>query len=307
MHNLIDITKWENDIFADYGGYTRKIGKISPAGEKYMVKFEKRHSFKSSPLNLFNQHINSQIIQLLGFPVQETFLATCDDFLVLCCKNFVPTDSKLVTMDVFLRTLYNSYELTEFIDLEKFERVLSTNEILRPYQKELTKSFWNMIVLDMFLLNLERTTSDFGYIISKDSVTPAPLYDNRSDGLACTVPLRRNGKPILRDDLLYSRAYKDFNDAVARIVPVLECKMAQIHNLIQAQECLSEAQKSWKIEQLQKTFQDLKCSYNLKQVMATMEIENLPLTEQSLKNLRELSLGQKTVNEIIKEIKCRYS
>lgn len=304
---LIDVTNWEDDIFENYGGYTRKIGKISPAGEKYMVKFEKQHSFKSSPLNLFNQHINSQIIQLLGFPVQETFLATCDDFLVLCCKNFVPTDSKLVTMDVFLRTLYNSYELTEFIDLEKFERVLSTNEILRPYQKELTKSFWNMIVLDMFLLNLERTTSDFGYIISKDSVTSAPLYDNRSDGLACTIPLRKNNKPILRDDILHFHSFKDFNDSVSRIVPILETKMAQIHNLVQEQECLSESQKLWKIEQLQKSLQDLKCSYNIKQVMSTMEIEDLPLTEQAYENLLEISRGQKTVDEIIKEIKCRYS
>lgn len=307
MHNLIDITKWENDIFADYGGYTRKIGKISPYGEKYMVKFEKRHSFKTMPLNLFNQHVNSEILSLCGFPAQETFLGICDDYLVLCCKNFVPKNSKLVTFDTFLRQIYNSYELTEILDLDKFERVLQENELLRLYRKIITKSFWDMVVLDIFLMNLERTTIDFGYIISKDNVVPAPLFDNRSDGQACTIPLRKDEKPVLREDLLYSRSYKDFNDAVARIVPVLDCKMTQIHNLIQAQECLSEAQKSWKYEQLQKTFQDLKCSYNLKQVMSTMEIENLPLTEQSLKNLRELSLGQKTVNEIIKAIKCRYS
>lgn len=304
---LIDVTNWEDDIFSTYGGYTRKCGKIDENGNKWMIKFEKKHSFRCVPLNLFNQHINSQIIKLLEFPVQETFLGTCDDFLVLCCKNFVPEHTKLITFDVFLRTLYNSYELTEIIDLNQFERVLRENEILRQYRNDLVKSFWDMIVLDIFIENLERTTSDFGYIISKNNVTPAPLYDVRTNGLACTVPLRLNGKPILRDDLLYSRAYKDFNDAITRIVPILETKMSQIHNLVHSQECLSESQKSWKIEQLQKTLQDLKCSYNLKQVMATMEIENLPLTEQSLKNLRELSLGQKTVNEIIKEIKCRYS
>lgn len=307
MYNLIDITKWENDIFADYGGYTRKIGKISPYGEKYMVKFEKRHSFKTMPLNLFNQHVNSEILRLCGFSAQETFLGICDDYLVLCCKNFVPKNSKLVTFDTFLRQIYNSYELTEILDLDQFERVLQENELLRLYRKIITKSFWDMVVLDIFLMNLERTTIDFGYIISKDNVVPAPLFDNRSDGQACTIPLRKDNKPILRDDILHFHSFKDFNDAVARIVPVLECKMVQIHTLVHEQECLSEAQKSWKIEQLQKTFQDLKCSYNLKQVMSTMEIENLPLTEQSLKNLREIARGQKTVNEIIDEIKCRYS
>lgn len=304
---LIDVTNWEDDIFSTYGGYTRKCGKIDENGNRWMVKFEKKHSFKSSPLNLFDQHINSQIIKLLEFPVQKTFLGTCDDYLVLCCKNFVPEHTKLITFDVFLRTLYNSYELTEIIDLNQFERVLRENEILRQYRNDLIKSFWDMIVLDIFIGNLERTTSDFGYIISKNNVTPAPLYDVRTNGLACTVPLRRNGKPILRDDLLYSRAYKDFNDAVARIVPVLECKMVQIHTLVHEQECLSESQKLWKIEQLQKSLQDLKCSYNIKQVMSTMEIEDLSLTEQAYENLLEISRGQKTVNEIIKEIKCRYS
>lgn len=307
MHNLIDITKWENDIFADYGGYTRKIGKISPYGEKYMVKFEKRHSFKTMPLNLFNQHVNSEILRLCGFSAQETFLGICDDYLVLCCKNFVPKNSKLVTFDTFLRQIYNSYELTEIVDLNQFERVLKENELLRPYGKIITESFWDMVVLDVFIGNLERTTSDFGYLISKDNVAPAPLFDNRSNGMARTVPLRQNNKAILRDDILFSHKFKDFNDAVARIVPILECKMAQIHNLIQEQECLSEAQKLWKYEHLQKSLHDLKCSYNLNQVVSTMEIEDLSLTEQAYENLREIARGQKTVNEIIEEIKRRYS
>lgn len=304
---LIDVTGWEDDIFSDYGGYTRKIGKISPNGDKYMVKFEKKHSFKSSPLNLFEQHINSEILRICGFNVQETFIGVCDDFLVLCCKNFVPKDSKLITFDVFLRQLYNSYELTEIVDLTQFERVLQENGTLRPYRNKIVESFWDMVVLDIFLMNLERTTSDFGYLICKNNVVQAPLYDNRSNGLACTVPLRRNNKAILRDNLLFSCKCKYFYDSVARVLPVLETKMAQIHNLIQAQECLSEAQKLWKIEQLQKSLHDLKCSYNLNQVVSTMEIEDLSLTEQVYENLREIARGQKTVNEIIDEIKSCYS
>lgn len=304
---LIDVTNWEDDIFSTYGGYTRKCGKIDENGNRWMVKFEKKHSFKSSPLNIFEQHINSEILRLCEFPVQETFLGTCGNYLVLCCKNFVPKNSKLVTFDVFLRTLYNSYELTEIVDLNQFERVLQENETLRPYRNKIVESFWDMVVLDIFLMNLERTTSDFGCIVSKDKVTPSPLYDNRSNCLARTVPLRKDGKTIFRDDLLFFCKFKDFDEAVSRILPILETKMEKIHNLIYEQECLSETQKSWKYEQLCKTLQDLKCSYNLKQVISTMEIEDLPLTEQSLKNLREIARGHKTVNEIIDEIKSRYS
>lgn len=304
---LIDVSMWEDDRWSCYGGYTRKCGKIDSDGNRWMVKFEKRHSFKSSPLNLFTQHINSEILRLCGFNTQETFLGVCDDFLVLCCKNFVPQKSKLITFDVFLRQLYNSYELTEFLDLNQFERVLNENELLRPYRNDIVKSFWDMVVLDIFMMNLERTSADFGCIISKDKVTTAPFFDNRSSCLARTVPLRKDGKAIFRDDLLFFCKFKDFDEAVSRILPILETKMDEIHNLVYEQECLSETQKSLKYEQFCRSLKDLKCSYNLKQVMATMEIENLPLTEQSLKNLRELSLGQKTVNEIIKEIKCRYS
>lgn len=304
---LIDVTNWEDDIFSTYGGYTRKCGKIDENGNKWMVKFEKKHSFKSSPLNLFDQRINSEILRMCGFPVQETFIGICDDYLVLCCKNFVPEHTRLITFDVFLRTLYNSYELTEIVDLTQLERVLQENELLCPYRNNLIKSFWDMVILDIFLTNLERTTSDFGYIVSKDNVVPAPLYDNRTNGQACTIPLRKDGKAILRDDILFSNKFKDFNDAITRIVPVLETKMAQIHNLVYEQECLSESQKSLKIEQLQKSLHDLKCSYNLSQVYSTMEIENLPLTEQSIKNLQKIAHGHKTVDEIIKEIKYRYS
>ena len=261
MNALIDISTWEDDRMADYGGYTRKCGKIDENGTRWMVKFEKKHSFKSAPLNLFNQHINSEILHILGFSAQKTFLGICDDYLVLCCKNFVPKGSKLITFDVFLRQSYNSYELTEFTDLDQFEHVLNEHELLHLYKDKLTKSFWDMVVLDVFLMNLERTTTDYGYLIYKDVVTPAPLFDNRTDGQACTVPLRKDGKPILRDDLLYSNEFKDFHDAVVRILPVLECKMDDIYNLIHKQECLSESQKSWKFEQLQKTLHDLKCSY----------------------------------------------
>lgn len=257
---LIDVSKWEDDIFSDYGGYTRKIGKIDENGNRWMVKFEKKHSFKSSPLNLFEQHINSEILRLCGFSVQETFLATCDDYLVLCCKNFVPQKSKLITFDVFLRQLYNSYELTEIIDLTQFERVLQENETLSPYRKILTESFWDMVVLDIFIMNLERTTSDFGYIISKDKVTPSPLYDNKTNFHARTVPLRKDGKAIFREDLLHSHSFKEFEDTKRRIIPVLDCKMEAIHALVHKQECLSEMQKSWKFEMLCRSLQDLKSS-----------------------------------------------
>lgn len=39
MNALIDISTWEDDRMADYGGYTRKCGKIDENGTRWMVKF----------------------------------------------------------------------------------------------------------------------------------------------------------------------------------------------------------------------------------------------------------------------------
>ena len=307
MFTFPDVTDWKNDIFADYSGYTRKTGKISPDGTRYMVKFEKRHTFKSTPMNLIEQHINSEIIRILGYPAQETFLATCYDYLVLCCKNFIPESSKLVTMDVFLRTLYNSYELTEITDLEKFERVLDTNTLLQPHKDSLTQSFWDMVVLDVFLMNLERTTADYGYLVSEQNVVQAPLFDNRTSHRAISVPLVSDKKLVLHDNLLYTDKFKEFHKSVARILPVIEQKFDTIHDFIYSSEYLSDSQKKMKYENLCETLRNLQISYKLRQVASTMSIENMDLTEQSYNNLQEIATGRKTVDEIVAEIIKRYT
>lgn len=307
MHTLPDVTNWKDDIFADYGGYTRKTGKISPDGTRYMVKFEKQYTGKRRPLNLIQQHINSEIIRILGFPAQETFLATCNDYFVICCKNFVPNGSKLVTMDVFLRTLYNSYELADITTLEQFERVMDTHPILKPHKERLYQSFWDMVVLDVFITNKERTIADYGYLVSEQGVTQAPLFDNRTDYRDMCVPLTYDKKLVLYKDLLYTDKFKEFHNSVARILPVIEQKMPVIHDFIYKQDCLSETQKKMQYDLLCETLRNLQLSYKLRQVASTMEIENMDLTEQAYDNLQEMATGRKTVDEIIAEIKKRYT
>lgn len=242
MHELIDISTWEDDRMANYGGYTRKCGKISPDGDRYMVKFEKKHTFKSFPLNLFQQHINSEIIRMLGFSSQETFIATCDDYLVLCCKDFVPKGSKLVNMDVFLRTLYNSYELTEITNLGQFEHVMDTHPILQPYKESLTKSFWDMVVIDMFLTNFSRSTSDYGYLVSENGVTQAPLWDTRTDTHDMFLPIRTDEKILTYEELLYGGKCKSFYASLARILPVFEQNIGKVYKYMDKQEILSKGQ-----------------------------------------------------------------
>ncbi len=46
--------------------------------------------------------------------------------------------------------------------------------------------------------------------------------------------------------------------------------------------------------------------YEIRQVAATMQIENMPLTVQAYKNLIEVASGKKTVDQVAEEIKKKY-
>ncbi len=47
--------------------------------------------------------------------------------------------------------------------------------------------------------------------------------------------------------------------------------------------------------------------FMINQVAATMEIENMPLTERAYNNLVEIVTGEKTAEEVIEEIKTKYT
>ena len=50
----------------------------------------------------------------------------------------------------------------------------------------------------------------------------------------------------------------------------------------------------------------LQKQYYVKQVAATMEIEDMPLDGQTHENLTEIATGRKTAEQIITEIKKEY-
>lgn len=47
--------------------------------------------------------------------------------------------------------------------------------------------------------------------------------------------------------------------------------------------------------------------YYIEQVVATMAIEDMPIDSQTLENLRQIADGEKTVEQIINEIKKEYT
>ena len=47
--------------------------------------------------------------------------------------------------------------------------------------------------------------------------------------------------------------------------------------------------------------------FHIEQVAATMAIEDMPIDEQTRENLMQIAAGEKTVNQIISEIKKEYA
>lgn len=50
-----------------------------------------------------------------------------------------------------------------------------------------------------------------------------------------------------------------------------------------------------------------KQQYDIDQVAATMELEDMPLTEKAYNYLVQLATDEKTIDQIIKEIKKEYT
>ncbi|MEY8237512.1 hypothetical protein AALA36_17630 [Lachnospiraceae bacterium 66-29] len=46
--------------------------------------------------------------------------------------------------------------------------------------------------------------------------------------------------------------------------------------------------------------------FHIKQVAAIMAIEDMPIDKQTRKNLTQIAVGEKTVNQLIREIKKEY-
>lgn len=287
-HTLQNIDTWEPDIFADYSGSDRKDGVISPDGKRYLIKYAESHTRKNdtdtSYVNhVLAEHLSSRILKIIGYPVHNTFLATRNDELVVCCENFTAEQEKLIEFECFLRKHYDSGELGRVPDYEQIKYVLHHDIMLSPYESELWQSYCERFVGDAFTGNFDRHMGNFGYLVSKvKKLAPSPIYDN---GSTLFPALSEHGmkneilpsqKEILKRTLLFPKAalivngtkvrYYDFLSsnydidmtmAVRKIVPVIEEKLPEVLNFIQNQPYLSDIRKQFYQVMLTARFQYL--------------------------------------------------
>lgn len=160
-----------------YSGAEKKF-EILISGKRYIVKFQ-----KNSEIGLIYNHVSeylgSHIFQLVGIPVQETFLGTCDGKNVVVMKNFLDDGDTLVAFNgVGESSLERDKELYQYsyddITAMLRENVKSTNV------EETVDRFWDMFIVDALIGNFDRHGGNWGFIRHDNKYRIAPVYDNGS-------------------------------------------------------------------------------------------------------------------------------
>ena len=160
-----------------YSGAEKKF-EILISGKRYIVKFQ-----KNSEIGLIYNHVSeylgSHIFQIVGIPVQETFLGTCDGKNVVVMKNFLGDGDSLVAFNgVGESSLERDKELYQYsyddITAMLRENIKSTNV------EETVDRFWDMFIIDALIGNFDRHGGNWGFIRHDNKYRIAPVYDNGS-------------------------------------------------------------------------------------------------------------------------------
>lgn len=273
-NEIQNVSAWKSDIFSDYGGSDRKTGLLSPDGDRYLIKYAEKHTRKndldtSYVNNILNEHLSSRVLNIIGYPVHDTFLATYKEELVVCCKNFTSENEKLIEFGRFLRKHYDSGELGRVPDLQQIRDVFTKDEMLAPYQETFWNSYWQRFVGDAFTGNFDRHMGNFGYLVSQEGIRTSPIYDNGSTlfpalseskmqeilsddkeimkrtKLFPKAALTINGPKVSYYDMMASGYVPALSQAVIDIVPIIQKKMPEIHTFINAQTYLSDNRKEF--------------------------------------------------------------
>lgn len=172
--NITDILYNSNDEIP--GGTSPKVMfRDRYTDELYMLKFQK-HSLRNK--SSYNDHIaefiGSNVIQLIGYESQDTYLALYDNSTAVLVKMF---SNKLFEL---------KGTLSYFYDMD--ERYLNLDSIIEGYKirssktnidEKLFKEFLiRMLIVDYLIVNIDRHPGNIGFFRENGILVPAPFYDS---------------------------------------------------------------------------------------------------------------------------------
>ena len=253
----------DKDVY--FGGAERKI-QITINNRKYIVKFQKNSEI-GKVFNHVSEYLGSHIFDLLGIPVQETFLGLYNDEEVVILKHFCLNDEKLVPFNgIGESSLEENKEMYQY-SYEDIMKMLMVNK-KSTNVPETVERFWDMFIVDALIGNFDRHGGNWGFIKLNNNYRIAPVYDNGS----CLYP-RVNTDSIINEilsseeelskriykfptshikldgfkssyyEVINSLKYEECNNALIRIFPRID--FTKIDKLIEEIECINDVRKKF--------------------------------------------------------------
>ena len=215
----------------------------------------------------FSEYIGSKIYESVGIDTHKTFLAEYQGKIVVCCKDFLKSYERLwefsqlkTSMPILAQDgevlTGNSTRLPETLT------VLKKHPDLADIREPLEERFWEMFIIDALIGNPDRNNGNWGVISDGYDMKIAPVYDNGSSfhfrksdrqleavlesdsairteaykGRVCVF--EENGKKINPYKYILSLKNKKCNEALARIVPLIDQEI--IFDIIDETPALTE-------------------------------------------------------------------
>ena len=272
---MIDFTNLQTRKKA-YGGANGSKLSIIYNNELYMLKLP-MHASKNPNLSYTNscvsEYLGCHIFNMLGVKAQDTILGEYKYHgktrTVVACKDFTSSSTSIVDFasvkNQIIDSLSNGYgtELSDILDT--IEKQVAVDP------KELREHFWKMFVIDALIGNWDRHNGNWGFIYNqgKDEMKIAPIYDCGSslfpqidDKLIKKVissnaemnarvydlptsAILINGKRGNYYKIITSLEYKDCNNAIIKITPVIKKNMDKMFSLIDETESLTKTKREF--------------------------------------------------------------
>lgn len=266
MIEIVDFDAYNQEPTLSYGGNAgRKFGVIYH-DEAWMLKypestkyFHGKHlpAYTSSPIS---EYIGSHVYKSLGIPVHDTVLGCRDGKIIVACRDFTENNRLMPFSDIknsvseeCLSGVNGSSTKGE--NLSDVLRVMQEAKQFSHLRSSVAKRFWDMFVVDAFILNNDRHNGNWGLLVKRFSFELAPVFDNGNalfnkrnpsaaerrlqdpcavaqDALSTGVSFftDENGVHIHPCEFISSMQNEDCNAAVLRFIDKVD--MAAIHKII---------------------------------------------------------------------------
>lgn len=166
--------------YRSYGGAGKKYS-VKDNDEYYLLKLPERIRQNKRDTSYANscvtEYISCKVIKSLGIEVQDVFLCTYNNDIVVACKDFLAKGESLGSFLELQNKVNHINSDNKGVSLEKTLQFIKEQEVVKI--DEMEQYFWDMFVVDALIGNTDRHHNNWGYIFNEETNIRrmSPIYD----------------------------------------------------------------------------------------------------------------------------------